>query len=63
MLYALLRRHNVTPPDFHLQLVHDPQLWFEFVATVLLAELRRRDPHPREGFKELPIENCLRLLG
>jgi hypothetical protein len=39
---------NATPPDFHLQLVRDPQLWFNFVVTMLLGELKRHDPRLRE---------------
>jgi hypothetical protein len=34
LLYSLQWCHNATPPDPHLQLVRDPQLWFDFVATM-----------------------------
>jgi hypothetical protein len=36
--------HNGTPPDLHLQLVRDPQLWFDRVGTSLLSALMRHDP-------------------
>jgi hypothetical protein len=48
LLYSLQWKHNGSPPDFHLQLVRDPQLWFDFVATMLLGELKRHDPRLRE---------------
>jgi hypothetical protein len=32
----------------HLQLVRDPQLWFNLVATMLLGALKCHDPRVRE---------------
>jgi hypothetical protein len=46
-------KHNATPPDLHLQLVRDPQLWFDFVVTMLLGELKRHDPNLRAKLDEL----------
>jgi hypothetical protein len=48
LLYSLQCLHNGSPPDFNLQLVRDPQLWFDFVVTMLLGELKRHDPRLRE---------------
>jgi hypothetical protein len=31
-----------------LQLVRDPQLWFDFVATLLLGALCKHDPQLRD---------------
>jgi hypothetical protein len=42
LLYALQWLHNRTPPDFQLQAVRDPQLLFDGVATMLLAELAKQ---------------------
>jgi hypothetical protein len=53
LLYSLHWKHNATPPDFNLQLVRDPQLWFDFVATMLLGELKRHDPNLRAKLDEL----------
>jgi hypothetical protein len=50
-IYSLQWLHNGTPPDLHLQLVRDPQLWFDFVATMLLGELTRRDPQLRDRLR------------
>jgi hypothetical protein len=36
------------PPDLHLQLLRDPHLRFDFVATLLLGELTRHDPRLRD---------------
>jgi hypothetical protein len=47
LLYSLQWRHNATPPDLHLRLVRDPQLWFDFVATMLLGALSNHDPELR----------------
>jgi hypothetical protein len=47
LLYSLQWLHNSSPPDFHLQLVRDPAIWFEFVGTVLLGALKRHDPNLR----------------
>jgi hypothetical protein len=33
---------------FSLGLVRDPQLWIDFVATMLLGELSKHDPHLRD---------------
>jgi hypothetical protein len=35
----------------HLQLVRDPQLWFDFVATLLLGALSKHDPHLRDRLR------------
>jgi hypothetical protein len=35
---------DARPPELHLQLVRDPQRWFDAVSLTLLAELRRRAP-------------------
>jgi hypothetical protein len=35
---------NARPPELHLQLVRDPQRWFDTVSLTLLAELLRRAP-------------------
>jgi hypothetical protein len=48
MLYALRRLHNGMPPDLHLQLVKDPALWCDFVATLLLGALTKHDPSLRD---------------
>lgn len=45
LLYSLQWRHTGTPPDQHLQLVQEPQLWFDRVASSLLGALARDDPH------------------
>jgi hypothetical protein len=39
LLYSLQWKHDGTPPDLHLQLVRDPQQWFDMVSLTLLAEL------------------------
>jgi hypothetical protein len=51
LLYSLQWPHNRTPPDLHLQLVRDPQLWFDMVSLTLLAELNRRDPQLRDRLR------------
>jgi hypothetical protein len=43
LLYSLQLRHNGTPPDLDFQLVKDPRCGFDFVATLLLGELKRHD--------------------
>jgi hypothetical protein len=48
-------RHNGTPPDLHLQLVRDPQLWFDFGATLPLDALTRHDPQLRRA---APHRHC-----
>jgi predicted DNA-binding protein len=48
LLYSLQWKRNGTPPDLHLQLVRDPQRWFDFVATLLLAALSKHDPFLRD---------------
>jgi hypothetical protein len=50
--------HNGTPPDFQLQLVRDPALWFDAVSLALLAELSKHVPQLRERLRTAqPIEN------
>jgi hypothetical protein len=48
LLYSLRWKHNATPPDLHLQLVKEPDLWFEPVANLLLEALAKHDPGLRE---------------
>jgi hypothetical protein len=49
---ALLQwRHNGTPPDLHLQLVCDPQRWFDFVASMLLGALSKHIPELRDRLR------------
>jgi hypothetical protein len=43
LLYSLQWKHNGTSPDLHLQLVRDPQRWFDMVSVTLLAALSRGD--------------------
>jgi hypothetical protein len=58
LLYSLQWLHNGTPPDFHLQLVRDPQLWFDAVSLALLAELSRHVPELRDQLRAArPTEN------
>jgi hypothetical protein len=45
ILFSLQYQHNGVPPDFNLLLLGEPQRWFDAVATLLLGELNRRDPH------------------
>jgi hypothetical protein len=45
LFYSLQWKHNGIPPDFHLALVKNPQLWFDFVTTMLFDALNRHDPH------------------
>jgi hypothetical protein len=49
LLYSLQWQHNGTPPDLHLQLVREPQLWFDRVGTSLLGALIRHDPQFGDG--------------
>jgi hypothetical protein len=51
LLYSLQWRHNATPPDPHLQLVRDPQPWFDFVATMLLGALSKHDPQLQDRLR------------
>jgi hypothetical protein len=44
LLYSLHWQHNGTAPDLHLQLVRDPQPWFDRVGSSLLGALIRHDP-------------------
>jgi hypothetical protein len=37
LLYSLQWKHSGSPPDFHLQLVKEPALWFDFVAALLFG--------------------------
>jgi hypothetical protein len=37
-----------TSPDFRLQLVRDPAMWFDAVSLALLAELSRHVPELRD---------------
>ena len=48
LLYSLRWKHNATPADLHLQLVKDPDLWFEPVANLLLEAVAQHDPSLRE---------------
>ena len=48
LLYSLQWRHNATPADLHLQLVKEPDLWFEPIANVLLEALAMHDPGLRD---------------
>jgi hypothetical protein len=48
LLYSLQWRHNAQPPDFHLQLVRDPQPWFDFVAAMPPDALSKHDPGLRD---------------
>jgi hypothetical protein len=47
-MYSRQWLHNGTPPDFRLQRVRDLQLWFDFVATLLLGALCKHDPQLRD---------------
>jgi hypothetical protein len=51
LLYPLQWKHNGTPPDLHLQLVSDPQQWFDMVSLTPLAELTRHDPQLRDRLR------------
>jgi hypothetical protein len=48
LLYSLRWKHNATPANLHLQLVKEPDLWFEPVANLLLEALAQHDPGLRE---------------
>jgi hypothetical protein len=48
LLYSLQWKHNATPADLHLQLVKEPDLWFECVANLLLEALAQHDPGLRD---------------
>jgi hypothetical protein len=48
LLYSLRCKHNATPSDLHLQLVKEPDLWFEPVANLLLEALAQHDPGLRD---------------
>ena len=48
LLYSLRWKHNATPADLHLQLVKEPDLWFEPVANLLLEALAQHDPGLRD---------------
>ena len=45
LLYSLRWKHNA---DLHLQLVKEPDLWFEPVANLLLEALAEHDPGLRD---------------
>jgi hypothetical protein len=45
LLYSLQWLQKGKPAEFHLALVRDPDPWFAYVATMLLGELNRREPH------------------
>jgi hypothetical protein len=51
LLDSLQWLHTATPPDFNLQLVRDPALWFDMISLTLLAELSRRDPQLRDRLR------------
>ena len=36
LLYSLQWLHSGTPPDFELQLVRNPQLWYDTVSLAIL---------------------------
>jgi hypothetical protein len=48
LLYSLQWLPNGTPPDLHLQFVRDANLWYDFVAILLLGALSKHDPQLRD---------------
>jgi hypothetical protein len=46
LLYSLQWLHNGMPPDFNLQLVRDPALWFNFVANMRARRACQARPGP-----------------
>jgi hypothetical protein len=48
LLYSLQCQHNAAPAILHLQLVKEPDLWFEPVANLPLEALAQHDPGLRD---------------
>jgi hypothetical protein len=53
LLYALRWKHRATPPDVELVLIgeRNPNVWYPYVADLLLSALRRADPHLFEALQ------------